>query len=79
MSEKMLDLRLAKARQHQLLDEAGGRLGPMRERLLESARQEQLSARGRVIRSLKRLSWQTVLKLGGATAAGVIIGLIWAQ
>ncbi len=79
MGEKILDLRLAQAHQQRLLDEAGGRLGPIRERLLESARQERISTRERILLSLKRLSWQTVVKLGGATAAGVIIGLIWAQ
>lgn len=77
MAEKMLDLRLARAHQRRLVSEANRVTDEVRERLLESARQERLTNRERVIRSLRRLSWQTVLKLGGATAAGVIIGLIW--
>lgn len=76
MSDKMLDLRLAKAHQQQLLDQAIERPDPVRERLLESAQREMVSS-GATFRALKRsFSWQAVVKLGGATAAAVIVGMI---
>lgn len=75
MSDKMLDLRLAKLHQQRLLDEAGVRPDAVRERLLESAHQEMASPGP--FRALKSsISWPMVVKLGGATAAAVIVGLI---